>query len=166
MLLNNLFADNRAGQINLPAPGPNAQGNQADHNLFSSNSEYLINPWGGNSTPQLLAFVADKIDRRPELWSDGAPRLNLDEWQQVSGWGLLSAEDDKLTATLGDDYTLSLDVSDALLQVKSLPVAGLSVDYLGEPIPAQAATIGPFQRLHVGHNTWRLWPIASSPGER
>ena len=38
VLRNNLFIDNRAGHINLPSPGPDANDNHADHNLLSAGS--------------------------------------------------------------------------------------------------------------------------------
>jgi parallel beta-helix repeat protein len=157
-LLNNIFIDNRVGHVNLPAPGPDARDNRADNNLFGPRGQYLINPWGGVSTSQLVESVERRVGARPPLWNDAAPILNLKDWQHVSGWGFNSIEADVARASLSSELELTLDLDQAARQLRAVPVAGASADYFGNPIPKEGARLGPFQQSTPQAIPGRLWP--------
>jgi hypothetical protein len=157
-LVNNVFLNNHAGHINLPTPGPVAQGNRADSNLFSAGGEFLINPWSGIAVGELRGRMEKSLGRRVQLWSNAAVRMSLHEWQVVSGWGSAGEEVEAAEVHLSDDLVLTLNLGNAARQRTAEPLAGIDVDYFGVPIPRQAATIGPFQQLNDGANTLRLWP--------
>jgi hypothetical protein len=104
-------------------------------------------------------MVEQAIGSRPALWSDAAPRLNLAQWQKVSGWGGESLEAKTAEASLSDEWVLTLNIGSAAEQLVATPVPGVEVDYFGDPIPAQGARVGPFQRLTSGLNQLPLWPL-------
>ncbi len=159
-LRNNIFIDNQAGQINLPYPGPDARDNHADHNLFSPGGEYLVNPWGGTPAHVLIAAVEKATGVRQTLRNNVSPQLSLSDWQKLGLWGGESVEAKSAEASISQDLVLTLDVGDAAGQLNTASLGGLQQDFFGDPLPAQGALVGPFQRLTTGKNTLPLWPLA------
>ena len=158
VLRNNIFINNQAGHINLPYPGPDARGNQADHNLFSSGGAYLVNPWGGTPADVLTSVVEKTTGIRPQLWNAVSPRMNLNEWQKVNSWALENVEAESAEVSISQDHVLTLGVGRAALELNAVPVDGLRRDFFGDPLSAQGALVGPFQRLTDGKNILPLWP--------
>jgi hypothetical protein len=160
VLQNNIFIDNQAGQINLPYPGPESRNNQVDHNLFSPRGEFLINPWGGTPTAELVDLVEKSTGVRPKLWNQTSPQMSLAEWQKLNGWDSDNIEAHSATVSLSPDLLLTLDLGRALRQLKTAPLTGAQRDFFGDPLPAKGALAGPFQRLTNDKNRFLLWPPA------
>jgi parallel beta-helix repeat protein len=160
VLQNNIFIDNRAGHINLPYPGPSAQDNHTDHNLFSAGGEYLVNPWGGTSAEKLISAVEKSTRSRPKLWNKTSPRMSLKEWQKLNSWGSESIEAKSAKANISQNLVITLELGRAVHQLKTTPVKQSRRDFFGAPLPQQNALAGPFQRLSDGRNSLPLWPPA------
>ncbi len=158
VLRNNIFIDNRAGQINFPYSGSGSHHNHADHNLFSPGSEYLVNPWGEIPTDELITAVKKSTGASPKLWRSVSPRMSLEAWQKFNSWGFANFEAESATVNISKDLVLELDLGRSAHQWETAPVGRGNRDFFDTPIPEKGALAGPFQRLTEGQNRLPLWP--------
>ncbi len=160
-LLNNLFLGNLAGHLNMPYPGADAHGNRSDYNLYSPRAPFFVNHWGGNSPESVTTVVQETLHRPVELWNHVAPRLELEEWQQIMDADRHSVQSDSAAATLSDQFVLHMKLGHALDDFLSLPWQGLDRDYLGNLVPSHGALPGPFQGSYGDPTSLKLWPRSS-----
>lgn len=156
-LMNNIFIDNGEGNINLPYPGPHAQGNFSDYNIMDDNGVFVINHWGGAQTKEMVEAVEKNTDTNPHLWHDRDPILNIKQWQSVMQWGKHSIATASIEAYVNEQYQLTLTVDESFLRQYTKVYKGIDADFQGIPIPSEGVLPGPFQSLREGRNTIKLW---------
>ena len=161
-LLNNIFVSNAEGSVNLPMKGPHAIDNRSDYNLYAGNQDYLLNPWGGLTPALVTESIARAVSRQTDRWLDAAPRLTLTEWQSVTGWDLYSKEVSISAAELTADLELTLQLMTDPSDVSAMYLPTVDRDFFGKPISRQATRAGPFQELHTGSNTLKVWPVVTT----
>jgi len=82
VIKNNVLIDNKAGAINLPYPGPKADNNTSDNNLFLDSGDFIANHWGGTENEQILADAEETLGEKPPSGWTGAA-LTFKQWQKL-----------------------------------------------------------------------------------
>ncbi len=173
-VLNNIIAINGRGAINMPYPGPNAQGNTSDYNLFSSGGmmswlhmmPFVANVNGGVDYDGIVAAFhkayeekgVAREDRPPILKYHRGPLLGLDGWRTLTGFDVHSDQPDARYGFVATELTASVEMKETPPQLGAQPIPGIERDFYGRPLPA-APIPGPFQNLVRGKNRLNLWPV-------
>lgn len=169
-LKNNILAGNKVGAVNLPFPGPKAEGNLADRNLHLTGTDpvagfyggsdasidFVASHYGGTSDEAIVEACKDILGRTPRKWQAGV-KLNMEQWRKVMGSDKHSHLANGMVK-LSEELTLKIVIDqEARKKVETGTIPGVYADFYGNEIPRQGALPGPFQKLQDGKNTFELW---------
>ena len=168
-ILGNLFIGNNTGGISLPYDSGRSGNNISDYNYYAAGwggegkAEFYINKFQAPfDWPEVTAALEKKLADKeiaekfwPNLkgWAT-FPLLHLEAWQALTGYDLNSvrtsdAEGKISVALRARQPELEFAGSDLLLHMKCPYIEDVSVDFYGNPIPADGGIPGPFQKLRL-----------------
>lgn len=186
-VLNNIIAGNHRGAVNLPYPGPYAEDNRSDGNLFDDDGTisgleddprritllFGVNATGGTSAEDILRAL--EAAREAADVSDTALTQLLPSgnglWLTMPEWTTLMDSDrnSRITGLTnggwqilhpGPGAYLKFRIKESPSIVSCSPVPGVDRDFYGVPVPADQPMPGPFQALNkAGAYNFPLWPL-------
>lgn len=175
-ILNNILVGNHRGAMNLPSPGPKAEDNHSEGNLFDGQGATVlfgVNTEGGATAEQILQALAKAEEAHPVPASERFQPLpwGAGFWITFSQWQILmDADRHSQLATLsnagwqilhpgpGPHLNFRIDLAPAEMQCD--PVEGVDRDFDGQPIPREHPVPGPFQTMaQAGAYHFLLWPM-------
>jgi hypothetical protein len=178
-LWNNLILANSSGAINLPFPGPLAQGNRSDFNLFTAHPplSFALNTSGGKPLSEIDALlmrtspastVGAAIAQPQEIGGQVAQTqlraIALAQWQALLGADVHSqlAEIRQFSVEGQSEIRLKFNLRLPHAFPPSPSIPGITADFYRHPFPKHPLP-GPFQRLQSGENQFVIWPAQSNP---
>ena len=182
-LFNNLFL---GGWIDLPlSPGPLAQGNESDYNLFTRPATAGILPFIGNhrgpsgkvaglSYDQIVSQLAKAYEQENASAKKGTRARYLPKVKKASlggamlnfqQWKLLGMDehsrmnmDPRSEIRSGDSVVVKLVMDKSAWELGCKSVKGVDKDFFGNPMPENPVP-GPFQNVKKGGNFLTIWPV-------
>jgi hypothetical protein len=179
-ILNNIFIGNCLGSICLPLDSTRVRNNLSDYNFFDlggGSADFAINKfiadfdWKKESKDLEAALKANNVD--PAFWPNLAgwanhPVLSFQAWQAFTGRDKnsvkVSAAEGKTGLKLRSRQPeLVIKASESLLAMKCPAVEDVTVDFYGNPLPANGAIPGPFQTISTNSIVLPLINVIKDP---
>jgi hypothetical protein len=152
-ILNNVILGNTASTVVLPHSDiADTFGAFYRDNLFDCN--VIESPVFGFHTYEFPGEGKRKIT--------GTEEVGLDVWRNRMGNAQNTVVYDP--ATMGTiralhGYILEMDLKEGFFGLKTCPVPQRRTDFFGKPVPKDGALPGPFEGLHTGRQTLKIWPV-------
>jgi len=184
---NNILADNALGTISLPLPSARSHGIVCDGNLFLDSSWEPVRCRAAfafenvESAGRLQDIKSEDVQRLvqsyqaakavspnlgwidPQIWRAN-PRLTLEQWQKLTGRDTSSIQSGKLSLVVRTALPeIEMRSGSDLTWPACQPVADVTRDFFGQPLPSSGLLPGPFQTPPANHDTVGLWPVPEPP---